>query len=163
MIERMGMHASEFAVDRQAVRRAAGRRLFIRIVVVAALLALYGAVVHAWVGAEHQSLAWSFAFTVAAVYAAVEVSALGWSRRSAPTMRLCLTEQGLELWIGTGHHLLPWQELRMVRVRNRKGRAQIVELESQVSGAIRLAGFERMDELAQALTAQLAAHRADRA
>lgn len=152
---------TEYEIDRNAVRAAARTRLLIRIGVMVVVIGLFGAAVSAWVPADRRTLAWSFAITLAAVYAAVEVSALGWSRRSAPTMVLRLSAKGLELWIGPGRHVIPWQELSIRRVREREGRVQVIELDSKDSGPVRIAGFQHMDELAQSLTANIAAVRAD--
>lgn len=153
---------SEFEIDRPAVRAEARTRLLIRISVLIVLIGVFGLAVNAWVPDKSRTLAWSFAITLAAVYAAVEVSALGWSRRSAPTMVLRLSEHGLELWIGPGRHLMRWTDLRIVRVKVREGRVRAIELDSRDTGRVRLAGFRHMDELAQALTANIAAQRADR-
>lgn len=153
---------TEFEIDRPAVRAAARTRLLIRISVMVLLIGVFGAVVNAWVSDKSTTLAWSFAITLAAVYAAVEVSALGWSRRSATTMVLRLNDQGLELWIGPGWHLMRWTDLRIVRVKVREGRVRAIELDSRDTGRVRLAGFRHMDELVQALTANMAAQRADR-
>ena len=152
---------TEFQIDRLAVRAAARRRLLFRITIAAVLVGMFGIAVDLWLPEKRHMLAWSFAITLAAVYAAVEVSALGWARRSAPTMVLRLSAKGLELWIGAGHHVIPWRDLRIVRVHEHQGQVREIALDSKDSGPVRLAGFQHMDELAQALTANIAQARAD--
>lgn len=151
----------EFEIDRNAVRAAARQRLFLRISIMVVLIGVFGAMVDLWAPEKQQMLAWSFAITLGAVYAAMEVSALGWARRSAPTMALRLSAKGLELWIGPGRHLIPWHGLKIVRLQERDGRVRMIELDSEDSGPVRLAGFQHMEELAQSLTANIAQSRAD--
>lgn len=157
----MSTTRTEFEIDRNAVRAASRRRLLVRVGIVAVLLALFGAAVNTWVPEKRITLAWTFALTLAAVYAAVEVSALQWARRSAPTMVLRLSARGLELWIGAGHHVIAWRDLRIRRIRESTDGVRAIELESPESGPVTLAGFQHMDELAQALTSNIAQVRAD--
>jgi hypothetical protein len=151
----------EFEVDPAAVRHAARQRLLLRFTAVAGLTALVGAAVNFWLAPERGAMAWSFAFTILAVYAAVEVSALQWARRSAPTMVLRLTAEAIELWIGSGHHRMPYRDLKIHRVRWSGNRVRSIELRDRQRGRVRLSGFRRMDELAEQLTARMAQTRAD--
>lgn len=154
--------STDFEIDQAAVRTASRRRLLIRMGVMVALVALFGAGVSRWVPDQYITLAGSFALTLMAVYAAVEVSALQWARRSAPTMVLRLGSKGLELWIGSGRHVLPYGDLDITRVDQSAGRVRSIELSNRNGERVVLAGFVRMDELAQALTASIAETRADK-
>ncbi|MCC2658809.1 MAG: hypothetical protein K0Q76_3917 [Panacagrimonas sp.] len=157
----------EFGVDRHAVMTASIRRLLLRVVVVALLVALFGAAVNAWVPERTRMMAWSFAALLIAVYAAVEMSSLQWARRAAPTMVLRLRADAIEMWIGTACHRLPYAQLSLQRVRyhggGSSGAVRSLELRSAEGGRVVIAGFQDMDELARALTAAIAEARADRA
>lgn len=160
-----GVTRREFLVDRRAVAAAAIRRLLMRMTVLAILAALFGAAVDAWVPEKSRVLAWSFAALLITVYAAVEMSALQWARRAAPTMVLRLREDAIEMWIGTACHRLPFANLSLQRVRHERGEGGAVrslELRAAEGGRVVIAGFQHMDELARALTAAIAATRADR-
>lgn len=160
-----GTSRREFQVDRKAVMAATRRRLLLRLAAVALLVALFGAAVNTWVPDHGRHLAWSFASLLIAVYAAVEVSALQWARRAAPTMVLRLRADAIEMWIGTACHRLPYAGLSLVRVRHRGGDGGAVrslELRAAEGGRVVIAGFQDMDELARALTTAIAETRADR-
>lgn len=160
----LGATRRDFLVDRRAVMAAARGRLLLRLAAVALLVALFGAAVAAWVPEPGRHLAWSFAALLIAVYAAVEISALQWARRAAPTMVLRLREDAIEMWIGTACHRLPFAGLTLVRARQgRDGTIRSLELRGADGGRVVIAGFQDMDLLAQTLTAAIAATRADRA
>lgn len=155
--------ATEFHIDPAAVRTAARRSLLIRLGAVILLVAVFGMAVNAWVPPQHLRIAWSFALTSFAVYAGVEVVSLQWARRSAPTMVLRLGTNALECWIGAVRHSMPYRELSITRVNTGSGGAvRSIELRRRQGERVVLAGFADMDGLAQALTTQLAAVRADR-
>lgn len=154
---------TEFHIDQAAVRTAARRGLLIRVGTMILLVALFGAVVNAWVPAQHLRLAWSFALTSFAVYAGVEVVALQWARRSAPTMVLRLGANALECWIGAVRHAMPYRELSIARVSmGSNGAVRSIEIHRERGERVVLAGFADMDGLAQALTANLTGVRADK-
>lgn len=141
------------------------RRLLLRLALVVLLVALFGAAVNAWVPERSHHLAWSFSALLIAVYAAVEVSALQWARRAAPTMVLRLHADAIEMWIGTVCHRLPYAQLSLERVRYQRGDGRAVrslELRGAAGARVMIAGFQDMDELARALTAAIAGTRADR-
>ncbi|MGQ0698494.1 MAG: hypothetical protein ACT4PZ_09645 [Panacagrimonas sp.] len=152
---------TEFQIDRNAVRRAGQRRLLFRAGFAGVLVALFGAAVSAWVPESRGALAWSFALTVIAVYAGVEVSAMQWARRSAPTMVLRLTPTTLECWIGPGHYALAYRDLTITRLHASRNAVRSIELRNAKGEKVVLAGFCNMDALAQALTANIAGARAD--
>ena len=152
----------EFEIDPAAVRAASWRRVLIRAGVLLVLIALLGAAAETWLPPQARRLAWSFAVAIFAVHAAVELSALRWARRSAPTMVLRLSAVALELWIGATRHRMPWTDLGIARVRGSRGAIRSIELHSRHHGRVVLAGFRDMDALAQALTAAIAQAHADR-
>lgn len=155
--------STEFHIDQAAVRTAARRSLLIRLGLVILLVAVFGAAVNSWVPPDSLRLAWSFALTSCAVYAGVEVVSLQWAKRSAPTMVLRLGTNSLECWIGAVRHSIPYRELSITRVgTSSKGAVRSIELHREKGERVVLAGFSDMDGLAQALTTQLAAVRADR-
>lgn len=160
----MSTTALEFHIDPTALRTAARRALLIRVGVMILLVAASGAAVNAWVPENYLRLAGSFVVTIVAVYAGVEVVSLQWSRRSAPTMVLRLDPQGLEFWIGTMRHSIPYRELSLTSVSNdSRGAVRSIELQAEKGERVVLAGFQDMNGLAEALTATLAQVRADRA
>lgn len=152
---------TEFAIDPIAFRAAARRNLLLRASFVVGLVAALGMAASAWVPPERMNLAWSFALTVMAVYAAVEVSALQWARRSMPAMRVRLGTNELECWIGASRYPLAYRELSIVRVIERKGAVRRIDLKLASGARLRLAGFENMNRLAQVLIACVAEARAD--
>lgn len=155
--------ALEFHIDPLAMRTAARRSLLIRVGVMILLVAASGAAVNAWVPQNYLRLAGSFVVTIVAVYAGVEVVALQWTRRSAPTMVLRLDNKGLEFWIGTMRHSIPYRELSIASVSNHQsGAVRSIELKALKGERVVLAGFQDMNGLAEALTANLAQVRADR-
>lgn len=152
----------DFEIDPQALRAPALRRLAWRGAALAALLMTCGAAVQAFAPPAFHRVAWTFGFTVAAVYVAVEISALQWTRRSAPNLRLRLAPDALELWIGHGRHRMDYADLHIARVVVRHERVQRIELRArQQDGGVVLAGFRDMDALAEALTSAIAATRTD--
>jgi hypothetical protein len=154
---------TEFTVDPDALREAARRRLLLRAGVAVGLVAAFGLAVGLWLPQEYRTLAFSFALTLSAVYAAVEISALQWSKRGAPAMRVRLGKTELECWIGAIRYPLPYAELSITRIVQRRGLIKRIDLKGKGGARLQLAGFDDMETLAKALAASLVAVRADKA
>lgn len=152
----------EFHIDPKAVREAARRSLMLRAGIVFGLLVLFALGADSWVPAKRMTLAWSFALSLAAVYAAVEISALQWAKRSAPTMVVRLTSQAMELWIGTGRHAVPYSSLSIDKVQRKHTAVRSIQLRTNDSGRFALTGFFDMDGLADELVSRVAGARSDR-
>lgn len=152
---------TEFAIDPVAFRSAARRNLLLRASFVIGLVAALGMAARIWVPPERMTLAWSFALTLMAIYAAVEVSAMHWARRGMPAMRVRLGPRELECWVGASRYPLAYRDLNIVRVVERKGSIRRIDLKAAGGARVRLAGFEDMDGLAHALSTCLAEARAD--
>ena len=151
----------EFQIDPKAVRQAARRSLLLRAGIALAILAAFALGVNAWVPAKRITLAWSFMLSLAAVYAAVELSALQWAKRSAPTMVVRLTTSAMELWIGAGRHPVPYTTLSIEKVQRKGNSVRSIQLRTSDSGRFALTGFFDMDGLADELVSRVAGARSD--
>ena len=152
----------EFHIDPAAVRLAAQRSLLLRAGIVLGILAAFALSIDAWVPPKHITLAWSFALSLAAVYVAVEISALQWAKRSAPTMVVRLTSRAMELWIGTGRHAVPYATLSIDKVQRRGNAVRSIHLRTSDSGRFALTGFFDMQGLADELVSRVAGARSDK-
>lgn len=151
----------DFQIDPMAVRQAARRNLLLRAAAVLSLLAVFALTVDTWVPNKRITLAWSFALSLVAVYLAVEISALQWAKRSAPTMVVRLTANSMELWIGAGRHPVPYTSLSIERVRRAGSSVRSIHMRTTDSGRFALTGFFDMDRLADELVSRVAGARSD--